>query len=88
MSRHQNAEQIIANKSYENLSNFKYLGKTITNQSFNQDEIKIRFNLGSICSNQYRFYCLLILSEKIRIKILDILVSCGICLVTLREEVN
>jgi hypothetical protein len=38
VSRYQNAGQnrdmIIANRSFENVSQFKYLGKTVTNQNF------------------------------------------------------
>jgi hypothetical protein len=46
LSRHRNAGQNrdikIANRSFENVSQFKYLGTTVTNQNLNQGEIKSR----------------------------------------------
>jgi hypothetical protein len=43
LSRHQNAGQNhevrIANRSFENATQFKYLGTTITNQNLVQEEI-------------------------------------------------
>jgi len=42
MSRHQNAGQnhlIIGNKSFENVSEFKYLGMTVTNQNYVDEQI-------------------------------------------------
>jgi hypothetical protein len=53
LSRHQNIGQNrdikIANRSFENVSQFKYLGTTITNQNLIQDEIKGRLNSGNAC---------------------------------------
>jgi hypothetical protein len=50
LSRHQNAGQNwdikIATRSLENVSQFKYLGTTVTNQNFIHEEIKRRLNLG------------------------------------------
>jgi hypothetical protein len=49
--RHQTARQNhdikIANRSLENVAQFKYLGITVTNQNFIQEEIKRRMNLGN-----------------------------------------
>jgi ribosomal protein S2 len=46
LSRHQNAGQChdikIANKCFENVAKFRYLGTTITNQNVIQEEIKRR----------------------------------------------
>jgi hypothetical protein len=50
LSRHQNASQIqdieIANRSFENVSQFKYLGMTVTNQNWTQEEIKEEIEFG------------------------------------------
>jgi ribosomal protein S2 len=51
MSRHQNAGQNydikIANRCFENVTKFRYLGTTITNQNLIQQEIKRRLNSGN-----------------------------------------
>jgi hypothetical protein len=53
MSRHQNAGQNhdinIANRTLENVAQFKYLGATATNQNFIQEEINRRLNAGNAC---------------------------------------
>jgi hypothetical protein len=53
MSHHQNAGQNrdinIANRSLENLSQFKYMGTKVTNQNLIQEEIKGRLNSGNVC---------------------------------------
>jgi hypothetical protein len=53
LSRHQNVGQNldikIANRSRENMSQFKYLGMTVTNQNLVQEEIKRRLNSGNAC---------------------------------------
>jgi hypothetical protein len=44
LSHHQNAGQYrdikIANRSFENMSQFKYMRMRVTNQNWNQEEIK------------------------------------------------
>jgi hypothetical protein len=51
LSRYQNAGQNrdikIANRLFENMSQFKYLRMTVTNQNLFQDEIKMRLNSGN-----------------------------------------
>jgi hypothetical protein len=53
LSRQQNAGQNrgmkTGNRSFENMSQFKYLGTTVTIQNFIQDEIKKRLNSGNAC---------------------------------------
>jgi sorting nexin-29 len=51
LSRHQNVGQNryikIAKRSFENVSQFKYMGTTVTNQNLIQEEIKRRLNSGN-----------------------------------------
>jgi sorting nexin-29 len=51
LSRHQkvgqNRDIIIANRSFENVSQFKYLETRVTNQNLIQEEIKRRLNSGN-----------------------------------------
>jgi hypothetical protein len=53
VSRYQNSNQIlaikIANKSFENVPQSKYLGTMITNQNLIWEEIKRRLNSGNAC---------------------------------------
>jgi hypothetical protein len=53
LSRHQNAGQNrdmkTANRLFENVSQFKYLGMTVTNQNLIQEEIKRRLNFSDAC---------------------------------------
>jgi ribosomal protein S2 len=53
LSRHQNAGQNhdikIANRCFENVAKFRYLGTTITNQNLIQDKIKRRLNSDNAC---------------------------------------
>jgi hypothetical protein len=43
----QNWEIKIGNRSFENMSQFKYLGMTVKNQNLIQEEIKRRLNSGN-----------------------------------------
>jgi hypothetical protein len=53
MARHQNGGKNhnikITNRSFKNVVQFKYLGKTATNKHFFQEEIKRRPNSGNTC---------------------------------------
>jgi hypothetical protein len=53
LSCHQNVGQNrdikTANKSFENVSQSKYLGTTVINQNLIQEEIKRRLNSGNAC---------------------------------------
>jgi CelD/BcsL family acetyltransferase involved in cellulose biosynthesis len=53
LSRHRNAEQNhdikIANRCFENVGQFEYLGTTVTDQNFIQAEINMRWNSGNAC---------------------------------------
>jgi hypothetical protein len=45
----QNHDIKIGNRCFENVAQLKYLGTTITNQNFIQEEIKRRLNSGNAC---------------------------------------
>jgi hypothetical protein len=45
----QNREIKIANRYFKNVTEFRYLGTTITNQTLIQEEIKRRLNSGNAC---------------------------------------
>jgi hypothetical protein len=53
LSHHQNVGKnrdiIIANRSFENVSQFICLGTTVTNQNLIQEEIERRLNSGNAC---------------------------------------
>jgi hypothetical protein len=62
LSRHQNVGQNwdirIANRSFKNVSQLKYLGATVTNKNLTQEEIKRRLNSGNACYHLVRNLCL------------------------------
>jgi hypothetical protein len=66
LSRHQNVGQNrdikIANRSFGNVSQIKYLGTTVTNQNLIQEEIKRRLNSRNAC---YHSVQNLILSSRL-----------------------
>jgi hypothetical protein len=97
LSRHQNVGQIrdikIAIRSFENVSQFKHLGTTVTNQKLIQEEIKRIFNSGNAC--YYSVQNLLfsgLLSKNLKIRIYKMIIlpvvlyGCGTWSLTLSEE--
>ena len=97
MSRDQNAglsySMKIYNSSIERVEEFKYLGTTLTNQNYMQEEINSRLKLGNAC--YYSAQNLLsssLLSKKLKIKIyrtiilLVVLYGCETWSLILREE--
>jgi hypothetical protein len=55
LSHHQNVGQNhdvkIANKSFENVAQFRYLGMAVIVKDLRQEEIKRRLNLGNACND-------------------------------------
>jgi ribosomal protein S2 len=68
LSHHQYAEQNydikLANRCFENVVQFRYLGTTTTNQNWIQEEIKRHLNQVRYVTIQSRTFCLLIFFQK------------------------
>jgi hypothetical protein len=97
LSRYQNAGQNhdikIANRYLENVTQFKYLGTTVTNQNWIQEEITRRLNSSNACYQSVQnimFSRLLSKTRKIRIHKIVILpvvlYGCETWSLTLRKE--
>jgi hypothetical protein len=71
----QNRDIKIAHRSFENVSQFKYLGTTVTNQNFIQEEIKRRLNSGNACYHSVEnLLSSRLLSKKLKIRICKIII--------------
>ena len=97
MSRYQNIGRShsikIDNSSIERVEEFKYLGTTLRNKNYIQEEIKIRLKLGNACYYLVQnFLSSSLLSKKLKIKICRniilpvVLYGCETWSLTLREE--
>jgi hypothetical protein len=73
LSRQQNERQNrdinIANRSFETVSQFKYLGTTITNQNLIQGEIKRRLIPVMLPTVQSRAFCLPVCCQNLKMRI-------------------
>jgi hypothetical protein len=74
LSRHQNVGENrdikIANRSFENVSHFKYLGTTVTNQNLIQEDLKRRLNSGNACCHSVQtLLSSRLLSKNVKIRI-------------------
>jgi hypothetical protein len=74
LSRHQNAGQShdikIANKYFENVAKFRYLGTTITSQNLIQEKNKGRLNSGNACHHSVQnLLSSRLLSKNLKIRI-------------------
>jgi hypothetical protein len=98
LSRHQNVGQNrdikIGNRLFENVSQFKYFGSTVTNQNLIQEEIERRLNSGNACYHSVQnLRSSRLLSKNLKIRriyktiILPVvLYGCETWSLTLREE--
>jgi hypothetical protein len=97
LSCHQNAGQNwdikMANRSFENVSQFKYLGMIVTNQNLIQEEIKRRFSSGNACCHSVQnLLSSRLLSKNLQIRIYKtiilpvVLCGCETWSLTLREK--
>jgi hypothetical protein len=97
LARHQNAGKNrdirTANRSFENVSQFKHFGTTVTNQNQIQEEIKRRLNFGNACYYSVEnILCSRLMSKNAKVrmhktKILPrVLYGCETWSMILREE--
>jgi hypothetical protein len=97
LSRHQNVGQNrdirIETRSFENLSHFRYLRTTVTNQNLIQEEIKRRLNSGNACHHLVQnLLSSHLLSKNVKIRIYKtiilpvVLYGCETWSLTVREE--
>jgi hypothetical protein len=77
--RYQNAGQNrdiqIANRSFENVSQFKYFGMIVTNQNLIQEKIKKRLNSGNACNHSdQNFFSACLLTKHVNIRTYKIII--------------
>jgi hypothetical protein len=74
LSHHQNAaknhDTTTANRSFENVAQFRCLGTTVTDQNLIQEEIKRRLNSGNACYHStHNLLSSRLLSKNIKVRI-------------------
>jgi hypothetical protein len=76
----------MANRCFENVAKFRYLGTTIINQTLIQKEIKRRLNSGKACYHSaHNVLSFRLLSKNVKITIFKtIIFACGSVLVRQR----
>jgi hypothetical protein len=97
LARHQNISQNldikIANRLFENVSQFRYLGTTVTNRNLIQEKIKRRLNSGNACYHSVQdLLSSRLLSKYLKIRICKTIILAVVLYeyetwsLTLREE--
>jgi hypothetical protein len=97
VSRYQSAghnrEMKIGNRPFENMSQLKYLGTTVTNQNLIQEEIKRRLNSGNACYHSVQnLLSSHLLSKNVKVRIYKNIIfpvvqyECETWSLTVREE--
>jgi hypothetical protein len=89
----QNHELKIGNRSFENVSQFKYMRTTVTNQNLIHEEIKRRLNSGNACYHSIKtILSSSLLSKNVKVRIYKtiilpvVLYGCQTWSLTVREE--
>jgi hypothetical protein len=84
----QNWDIKTGNRSYENVSQFKYLGMTVTNQNLIREEIKRRVNSGNACYHSVqRLLSSHLLSKNVKtITLPVVLYGCETLSLTVRDK--
>jgi hypothetical protein len=89
----QNREIKIGNRLFENVSQFRYLGTTVTNQNLIQEEIKRRLNSGNACYHSVqKLLSSRLLSKNVKVRIYKtiilpvVLYGCETWSLTVKEE--
>jgi hypothetical protein len=93
VSHYQNADQNwdikITNRSFENVLQFKYLGKTVTNPNFIQEEIKRRLNSNNACYHSVQnLLCSHLQSRRLRIRIYKTIILPVVCMGVKLENIS
>jgi hypothetical protein len=84
-SHHQNAGKNrdikIANRSFQNVLQYKYLETTVTNQNLIQDKIKRGLNYGNACYHLVqKLLASRLLQKNVKVRIYKTIILPGICM--------